>query len=678
MLEDLDSRNGVWVDGRRVERARLHGAVDVRLGDDQAGSLLKVTVTAGTTHQGIDRRVIGRDPSAWLQVSDPMASWQHARIDVERDTWWVTDLDSTNGTVVNGSTIETERQRLVDGDRLLIGNTRLFFHRSALHRDEGDGFVVKDASLALRGGRRIVEGVSFSIPRPSLVAVIGPSGAGKSSLLRLITGQVDPSDGEVTLHGATMTSQRRAHRGQIGVVPQHTVAHTSLTARRALDYTARLRLASDVSGDERRQIVQAVLESLGLGPHADTRMSRLSGGQQRRVGIAMEMLTDPDMLVLDEPTAGLDPSLVLQIMDVLRGLADAGKLVLLVTHDLDHLNKVDNVLVLRAGGTPAYYGPPSGVFAYFGTATWAETFELLAEPAPQSVHRRPTSGERSTAHDLPASAPGLRSALTHAGVVLRRQLRLITSDPLYLALLVGMPLVLGCLALAVPGSDGLGPTTNPANAEAQRLLVLLVVGAAFLGLSAPIRDLVGERPIYQHERDAGLSPASYLSAKVVVFAIVAAVQALLLVGLVLLARTGPEDALVLGSPDAELVCAVIATALTNVALGLAVSSRVTTTEQSMPPLVLLVMGQLVMCGGLFPIAGRGVLPALSWAFPTRWGYAAAGSTVDLNNISQTADPDDLWVHTASNWAGCMLIMAVLGVIFLAIAARGVSRRRRFP
>ena len=606
-----------------------------------------------------------------------MASWQHARMDVEGDTWWVTDLDSTNGTIVNGSAIETGRHRMVDGDRLLIGNTRLFFHRGALHRDEGDGFLVADASLTIRGGRRIVDGVSFSIPRPSLVAVIGPSGAGKSSLLRLITGQVEPSGGEVTLHGATMTSQRRAHRGQIGVVPQHTVAHTALTARRALDYTARLRLASDVSADERRQIVEAVLESLGLSPHADTRMSRLSGGQQRRVGIAMEMLTDPDMLVLDEPTAGLDPSLVQQIMGVLRGLADAGKLVLLVTHDLDHLNKVDNVLVLRAGGTAAYYGPPSGVFAFFGTATWPETFELLAVPAPASAHARSASAERPAAHDLPASAPGLRAALAHAGVVLSRQLRLIASDPLYLTLLVGMPLVLGCLALAVPGSDGLGPTTDPASSEAVTLLVILVVGAAFLGLSAPIRDLVGERDIYQHEREAGLSPVAYLSAKAVVFAVIAAVQALLLVGLVLVARAGPESALVLGSPNAELACAVVATALTNVALGLAVSSRVTTTEQSMPPLVLLVMGQLVMCGGLFTISGRGVLEVLSWVFPTRWGYAAAGSTVDLNNITRTAEPDDLWVHSASNWAGCMLIMAVLGVIFLAIAARGVFRRRRF-
>ena len=157
----------------------------------------------------------------------------------------------------------------------------------------------------------------------------------------------------------------------------------------------------------------------------------------------------------------------------------------------------------------------------------------------------------------------------------------------------------------------------------------------------------------------------------------AAFQSVLLAGLVLAFRPGPRNALVMGSGQVELASAVIATALTGVALGLAVSSRVSTIEQSMPPLVLLVMGQLVMCGGLFQVDGRGVLPVLSWAFPTRWGYAAAASTVDLNHISPDVDPDGLWVHSASNWTGCMLLLVVIAAICLAVAARGVARRTRF-
>jgi hypothetical protein len=284
------------------------------------------------------------------------------------------------------------------------------------------------------------------------------------------------------------------------------------------------------------------------------------------------------MLILDEPTAGLDPSLVLQIMRLLRGLADQGKRVFVVTHDLEHLSLVDHVLILRSGGTVAYYGPPADVFQHFGTTSWAETFELLGRSGgerdlspSESDQGRVTSVE---AYDLPDTRSGFGGLARSVWVVLVRQLRLIGADPLYAALLVGMPLALGLLAVAVPGSDGFAKPADPTSAEAARLLVLIIVGAAFLGLAGAIRDLVGEREIFEHERDAGLSPLGYLSSKVCVFSGMAIVQCAILVGFVLTFRSAPTDPLVLASGSAELFAATVATALTGVLLGLAVSSRV--------------------------------------------------------------------------------------------------------
>ncbi len=679
LLEDLQSTNGIWRDGERVDRLRITGEVCVRLGDPDTGPELRMVSAPEQQHQpsagGSRRLVIGRDPEAWLTIADPMASWRHAELEEGSSGWHLRDLGSTNQTIVNGRPVD--RQLLARGDRVLIGNSLLEFDGAALSVVEGTRFAVQRASLAIRGGRRIVDDVSFSMTRPSLVAVIGPSGAGKSSLLRLVTGQVSPTSGSVSLDGATMTSQRRAHRGKIGVVPQHTVAHRSLTARQALDFTARLRLPMDVGHVERGRLIDGLVEQLGLTPHADTRIERLSGGQQRRVGIAMEMLTDPSMLILDEPTAGLDPSLVLQIMTLLRRLADDGKRVFVVTHDLEHLGLVDQVLVLRAGGTVAYSGPPEGVFAHFGTTSWAETFAQLSVPAATAPTQQSDSGPAMrAAYDLPETSIGLRMLGRSAAVVLLRQLRLIVADPMYLLLLLGMPVALGVLALAVPGSDGLGPTSDPASVEASRLLVLVIVGAAFLGLSVSVRDLVGEREIYEHERDAGLSPLGYLAAKMAVFAFLAAGQSIVLVGFLSTFRAPPPDPVLLGSGVLELTAATVATALTGVAAGLAISSRVATTEQSMPPLVLLVMGQLVMCGGLFPIDGGGPLATLSWFFPTRWGYAAGASTVDLNNLSRAVDDDGLWTHTAQNWIGCMLLLLLLACVLVVVAARGVTRRRK--
>ena len=247
---------------------------------------------------------------------------------------------------------------------------------------------------------------------------------------------------------------------------------------------------------------------------------------------------------------------------------------------------------------------------------------------------------------------------------------------MYLALLAAMPVAIALLALAVPGSDGLGPSDDPTSVEATRLLVLLTVGAAFLGLSATIRDLVAERSIFYHERDAGLSSLGYLAGEVFVFTILASAQACLLVALVLGIRGGPLDALVLPTPNLEIAAVISLTAAVGAALGLAVSSRVRTSEQTMPPLVLLVMGQLVLCGGLLPLDGRGPLETVAAIFPTRWGYAAAAATSDLNNSSPAVDPDPIWVHTAANWTGCVLVLFALWMVGIGMAAAGVLGRRR--
>lgn len=690
-VRDLGSTNGTWRDGRRLQAAELHDGDEVRLGDPTTGVVLAVESAASvgnppagaaalrpstpsTRGNRADRMVVGRDPHAHVHVDDPVASWHHAElVSTGTSNWTIVDLGSTNQTLVNGVPVTT--CPLAVDDVVLIGNTRLRWSGRELEAAAESGFVVDRASWEVKG-KKIVNSISFAMRTSSLVAVIGPSGAGKSSLMRLITGQTRPSQGLVSLDGASLASQRSAQRGQIGVVPQYTVAHQTLTARQVLSNAARLRLPADTRRAELERVVATSLDQMGLAQHADTRMARLSGGQQRRVGIAMEMLTNPTLLILDEPTAGLDPSLVLQIMQTLRRLADSGTKVILVTHDLDHLALADQVLVLRAGGTLAYSGPPDGIFGHFGTGSWAEAFTHLSAPEVRGEE----AGERSTRStgvqpvELPVPPASLTTAVRHLAVVAARQFRLVATDAVYLALMVAMPLALALLTLAIPGVDGLGQSSDPTSAEASRLLVILVVGAAFLGLSATVRDLVAERPIFLHERDAGLVPSAYLLAKLVVFTAVAVFQAVLLTVLVLATRDAPEAPVVLPSAAVELAVAVALTAMAGVALGLAVGSRVRTSEQSMPPLVLLVMAQLVLCGGMFPVDEGGVLPVLSGVMPTRWGYALAASTTDLNAVSAAVDPDSLWTHSTSNWTGGALVLIAMWCAFALVAFTGLRQR----
>ena len=176
-------------------------------------------------------------------------------------------------------------------------------------------------------------------------------------------------------------------RSRIGMVPQDDVVHRQLTVNQALGYAAELRLPPDTSKEERAQVVAQVLEELDLTKHADTRVDKLSGGQRKRASVALELLTQPSLLLLDEPTSGLDPALDRQVMLMLRQLADAGRVVLVVTHSVSYLDVCDQILLMAPGGKMAFNGPPSQVGAALGTTNWADIFANVGAD-PDEANRR--------------------------------------------------------------------------------------------------------------------------------------------------------------------------------------------------------------------------------------------------------------------------------------------------
>ena len=252
-----------------------------------------------------------------------------------------------------------------------------------------------------------------------------------------------------------------------------------------------------------------------------------------------------------------------------------------------------------------------------------------------------------------------------------RMFAVIGSDRGYTLFLLGLPLALALLTHTVPGKDGLGPPTTSFSLEAQRVLVVLVVGAAFLGTAVAIREIVSEATIYKRERAVGLSAGAYLGSKLAVFTLVTAVQTVLFVWLALLGRPGPGSALVVGSPIGEIMVAVALTAVASAVFGLVVSALARTPEQTTPVLVVAVMTQLVLCGGLFELHGEAALDAVSWLSPSRWGLAAGASTVDLLNIVPFKEP--LWVHSVGAWWRSALLLLVQAAA-LAAAARLALRR----
>jgi ABC-type multidrug transport system ATPase subunit len=253
-----------------------------------------------------------------------------------------------------------------------------------------------------------------------------------------------------------------------------------------------------------------------------------------------------------------------------------------------------------------------------------------------------------------------------------RMIAVVCSDRGYAAFLFGLPLILALLMHGVPGSHGLA--TDPLSMEPQRLLVVLIVGAAFMGIALAIREIVTEGPIYARERAVGVSAGAYLASKLVVFAIIDALQVFLFVWLGLLGRGGPTQTLIFHWwPLLEVMIPVTLVAFTSTVLGLTVSALVKTVEQTTAVLVVSVMAQLVASAGLFQVHGQAVLEQVAWFLPSRWGFAAASSTVNLPTMVPASVSDPLWAHTASAWWRSIAFLLLQAAV-LAVAARLALRR----
>jgi ABC-2 type transport system ATP-binding protein len=204
----------------------------------------------------------------------------------------------------------------------------------------GDPAIMLDRLRVVRGGRVVLDDVTLHVPRGSITGLLGPSGCGKSTLMRAVVGVQVVAGGDVRVLGEPAGTPSLRHR--LGYVTQAPSVYADLTVRENLRYFA------DVLGAPRSD-VDRVIGEVGLGSHADAVVGRLSGGQEARVSLAAALLGEPELLVLDEPTVGLDPVLRRDLWALFRGLADRGTTLLVSSHVMDEAAHCDRLLLLRDG-----------------------------------------------------------------------------------------------------------------------------------------------------------------------------------------------------------------------------------------------------------------------------------------------------------------------------------------
>jgi ABC-type multidrug transport system ATPase subunit len=635
---------------------------------------------------------IGRATDNDVVLDDLLVSRHHATMHRSGSNWELADNNSANGTYVNGNRI----QRVVIGPNDVVGIGHQLLHlvgdQLVEYVDSGNiSYEALNLRVVTDKGKVLLSDVAFALPERCFMAVIGPSGAGKSTLLGALTGFRPADHGTVQYDGRDLYQNYAELRHRIGFVPQDDILHTALTTRRALNFAAQLRFPQDVSAAERKQRIDEVLNELGLTEHADKRITSLSGGQRKRTSVALELLTKPSLLFLDEPTSGLDPGYEKSVMQTLRGLADGGRSVVVVTHNVAQLNLCDRLLILAPGGRLAYFGPPQQALSYFGCTDFADLFSLLEHDAATDwtgrfvaspLHAsftgpRPAVRPPNPYADPPAAAIRQQSTFAQFVTLSMRYLAVVAADRQYAVTLLLLPLLLSLCAHAVPGDVGLSVSqaldaaaTNgkPPSTQPTLLLVLLIICGVVMGCFASIREIVKERAIYQRENGIGLSTNAYIASKLVVLTGLTFVQGLMLGVLGDALLPAPDNSLILPGPRLEVAMAVVAVTVVSMLIGLLISASIANADRGMPFVGAVVIIELVLSGGMFPVTGTAGLEQLSWLSPSRWAYAMGGATVDVNKLRTALQQstDSLWDPDVATW--------LLGATMCVVQAVGLIRR----
>lgn len=533
--------------------------------------------------------------------------------------------------------------------------------------------------------------VTARFPRGEVCALLGPSGSGKTTLVRAVAGMAETSGGSLHWQGVDLDLEDLPP-SQIGYVPQFTISEENLSAEENVVLALRLRVAG-LAGAQLSARATELLDLTGLSSAAPTLSKHLSGGQRRRLALAMELASEPALLLCDEVTSGLDARSEREILDLLRRIAREGnRVVIVVTHGLRDLEAYDKVAVL-SGGYLAYLGPPETLAHYFRVTRPEEIFERLPQRAAAewhaswSKHRthfesgNAAPGE-STAKDdtkaaLPILLPGaIRQFLTLTATRWKIFFRDKGNIALQIGLVLGFPLVVAVFALdglpAVPSLDAglsgdlvrqlieartFAEGASKAGSAVSGLILLQVILLGLLGANNSAREIAGERAIFEQERFAGLKPSAYLGAKIVFLAALVLVQSAWMTWFVRTVTGFPGD-----GTTQFLFFFLVNAALTATCLGISALAR--SADQASLASIYLVGFQLPLSGAVLALPA-GLDAALRPFVAAYWSWSGA-----LQGLRETRYYDvlELVVPTTLSAASLcfwvLLLHIILG-IFLA-------------
>lgn len=551
----------------------------------------------------------------------------------------------------------------------------------------------------------LLRAVNFQVPQGHLMAIVGPSGCGKTTLLKVIAGIMEQTEGALKWETRDLKEEEDLHPGELGYVPQFSVAHDLLTVEECIANSMALRTQLPGTDDFEPKL-DKIMEITGLTDLADRRVKVLSGGQKRRLGLALELVTNPCLLLCDEVTSGLDPKSEREITELLRVLSQENprRVVINVTHSLASLEAFDSVLVMYQGRL-VYHGQPKLLTHYFTVEHPEEVYLRLTQRDAQSWHEswqkkrdfyeqmllekeQPSAKADDEAGEHEAIAPEeLPSVMSQVFTLLHRRWTIFRRDKgqvwLHLAMLLGFPLLVVIFAL-----DGIKPLKQLSQRQdsdimyemqqkAQHqidqlnagglvsgLIMLQVVLVTLMASNNAAREIAGERLILEREKLGGLSTMAYVISKVLFLGVFVLAQSIWMGVFVDMVTGGlPGDLIVkLG------LLVLVSAAMTSICLG--ISGLCRTPEKATILSIYLVGFQLPLSGAVLSLPDwiEGAVNPFIAAF---WAWSGS-----LRSMSDTAFYDAVKKVTETSLvspelaAFVLLAHVIIGLSMAYVGSKG--------
>lgn len=627
---------------------------------------------------------IGRGDDNDIILPHISVSKLHAKIVRENDEYFIVDNNSTNGVIVNNERV-SGKTRLHEKDVISITNTKMIFTSAMLYYCCYKSGISVDASDIViergKGAKAFVTSnhVNLNIKPGELIAIIGGSGAGKSTILNCMCGYLKPTHGDVFINGINLYQNFDSLKKLIGYVPQSDIVYDNLTLYDMLLYTAKLRLPKDTTPEERKNAIIRAINTVELPEKRDALIRSLSGGQRKRTSIAVELLSDPNLLFLDEPASGLDPGTERSLMTSLRKMADRGKTVILVTHSTIQLKMCDKIVFMGKGGNLCYFGSYDEALAFFGVSDIVDVYNMITDNAEQwsqkfkEIRETPQKARKTSDVSVKSRSNWFRQL----GVLCARYFKLVVNDKQrLLLLLIQAPLLAVLISFVANGKQ------FEQYEMTKSLLFALSCSAFWVGMLNAIQEICKERTILKREYMTGLSLSAYISSRIIVLGVLCLIQSVMITGVFSLIIGLPEKG-VLTFPFLELLITTFITAVASSAMGLFVSSLFTNADRAMTVAPILLMPQILFSGLIFKLSGATEI--ISWFAVCRWSMEGYGTTANLNELPLRLQQEGIMipheaesfyeyssVHLLTSW-GILILYTVVFLILTRIVLSKIGK-----